>query len=93
MTIYNFHNTIEFLRFYLQNQPKKGRGGIKKIAELLNIDSSQVSQVLSGKKTFTEEQALKVTHFCNLNELESDYFLCLVKIERAGTTDLKKSGN
>ncbi len=50
MTIYNFHNTIEFLRFYLQNQPKKGRGRSVPLKELgPHPDTKAVVQVLNGK--------------------------------------------
>ncbi len=48
-----------------------------------------VSQVMAGSKDFTLEQAKKVAEYFVLPKFETDYFLLLVQIERAGTQDLK----
>lgn len=42
-----------------------------------------------GSKEFTEEQSISICQFVGLNELETEYFLTLNKIERAGTKLLK----
>lgn len=89
MKIFNFADYKHFLWYFIELQPKKGRGQVKAISECLEIDPSQVSQVLSGSKEFTEEQALLIAGYAGLNELETDYFLTLIKIERAGSKTLK----
>ena len=88
MKAFEFNDYKQFLWHFIENQPKKGRGLIKTIGQYLRIDPSQVSQVLSGSKDF-EEQAMLLTGFIGLNELETDYFLTLVQIERAGSKILK----
>ncbi len=89
MKIFEFVDYKLFIKSFIKYQPKKGRGLVKSIGEYLSIDPSQVSQVLSGSKDFTEEQAILITTFIGLNELEVDYFLTLVKVERAGSKVLK----
>ena len=67
-----------------------GRGEFRRIAESLNIHTTLVSQIFSGKKCLTEEQAAKLCDYMRLNPLESDYFLKLVQLERAGNESLRK---
>jgi uncharacterized protein (TIGR02147 family) len=80
-------------RIFLNNRMKKlqvsGRGVKTKLAEHLNINSTMISQILSGTKDFSIEQAIKVAQYLGLQKLETDYFIILVQIERAGTQDLK----
>ena len=89
MKVFEFSDYKRFLKHYIENQPRKGRGLVKSIGEHLNVDPSQISQVLSGSKDFTEEHGLLLTRFIGLNELETEYFLTLLKIERSGTKTLK----
>jgi uncharacterized protein (TIGR02147 family) len=89
MRVFEFDDYKRFLAHFISQQPRKGRGLVKAIGEYLRVDPSQVSQVLSGSKDFTEEHALLVSKFVGLGELETDYFLALVKIERAGSKILK----
>jgi uncharacterized protein (TIGR02147 family) len=67
----------------------RGRGEFRKIALTLNIHTTLVSQIFSGKKCLTEEQAIRLCHYMSLNSLETDYFVKLVQIERAGNEPLK----
>lgn len=47
-------------------------------------------QIFGGaKKCLTEEQASKLCDYMGLNVLETDYFLKLVQLERAGSESLK----
>lgn len=90
MKVFEFDDYKLFIRHFLSSQPKNGRGLIKAIGEHLGIDPSQVSQILSGSKDFTEEQAILIARFMGLNEFEIDYFIHLVKVERAGSHVLKE---
>jgi len=89
MTIFEFKDYKLFVRHVINTKPILGRGSVKKMAESLRVHPSLISQVLKGTKEFTAEQANEVAVFLNLNELETEYFLCLVDIERAGTARLK----
>jgi hypothetical protein len=89
MNIFDFKNYKAFIRSMIASHPDLGRGSIKKMAEALRVHPSLISQVLNGIKDFTSEQANDIATFFCLTEVETEYFLCLVDIERAGTTRLK----
>ena len=66
-----------------------GRGEYRRISLALGMHTTLVSQIFSGRKSLTEEQAFKLCVYMSLTALETDYFLKLVQIERAGTEQLK----
>jgi uncharacterized protein (TIGR02147 family) len=78
------------LRSYIMTLPQKGRGMVKAISEHLHIASPQVSQFLSGVKTITVDQAYQLGVFFSWSELEMEYWLCLVEMERANHHESKK---
>jgi len=88
-SIFKFDNYRLFLKTYIKSLPKAGRGQVNKIAAYLSVNSTLVSQVLGGQKDFTLEQGQLVAEFLGLASLESDYFILLIQIERAGTKKLK----
>lgn len=89
MTIFEFTDYQRFLRKYIEGLPKKGWGFPQKLSEHLGIHPSQISQVLSGQRDFSIEQAIAVAEFISLSGLETDYFLNLVNLNRSGTTQAK----
>ncbi|MGZ3810025.1 MAG: TIGR02147 family protein [Bacteriovorax sp.] len=77
-------------RSYVQAWARsRGRGEFRRIASNLDMHTTLVSQVFKGKKCLTEEQASKLCVYMGLNSLETDYFIKLVQIERAGSEQLK----
>lgn len=89
MSIFDHLDYRDFLKAYIENQPKKGWGVVSKIAEALDMTQAHVSQILSGAKEFSAEQALKLSRFLQLSNFESDYLILLIQFQRAGTQDLK----
>lgn len=89
MSIFSFSNYRVYIRHHLEKMPRKGRGQVMRMAEHLRVNSTLVSQVLSGQKDFTLEQALEVAEYFAFSPLESEAFLALVQKERAGTAKLK----
>jgi uncharacterized protein (TIGR02147 family) len=82
--------TMDDFRPYLEAWARaKGRGAYRRLADELGMHTTLVSQVLNSKKCLTEEQASKLCVYMSLTTLETDYFLKLVQIERAGSVDLK----
>lgn len=88
--IQNFNNYVNYLNHWIKSSPNGGHGVRKKIAELLNVQTSYISQVLSGTVTLKEEYVIRLSEFLNLEALESDYFIALVGLERASSVDLRK---
>lgn len=89
MSIFEFNDYKLFLRSEIRRRPNSGRGEFSRLAEYLGINATMVSQIMTGSKDFTLEQAKKVSTYFALPKLETDYLLILVQVERAGTQDLK----
>jgi len=75
-----------YVRFWVE---ARGRGEFRRISQALEIHTTLVSQIFSGRKCLTEEQASKLCGYMGLSPLETDYFMKLVQLERAGTQQLK----
>lgn len=88
MDVYIFHDYRSVILDWLQNVELKGAR--TKLAHAAECSASWLTRVLSGDVQLTPDQALGITAFLNLNEDETDYFMCLVEFERAATLLLKK---
>ena len=88
--IIDFTDYKKYLKALISLQVNEGRGQYGKIATHLGVHSTLVSQILSGSKDFSLEQAIKLASFFEMNELEAEYFLLLVHQAKAGTVDLKE---
>lgn len=91
VSIFQFSDYRGFLKKRFDEMPKKGYGQASKLATAIGVHTTLISQVLSGIKTFTLEQASLVAEFFGLNDLETEYFLLLVQLDRAGNESLKKN--
>jgi uncharacterized protein (TIGR02147 family) len=90
MSIFKFTDSRRFLRSYLAGLPKKGRGEARQLAQHLRVSTTLVSQVLAEQKSFTAEQAQRVITYLGLSEVEADYFMHLIQVERSGSAEVKK---
>lgn len=86
-SIYSFKDYKDFLTHQIESL---GRGARSKIAKAANCQLAYLSQIFSGPYELSLEQGLGISRFLQLNEMEQEYFIYLVLIARAGTTDLKK---
>lgn len=90
-SLFNYIDYRKFLNERLKHMPKRGHGQMRKLAAFLNVHTTLTSQIFSGSKDFTLEQASLTAEFFGLNELETEYFLTLVQLSRAGNESLKKN--
>lgn len=88
--IYEYKDYKKFLSHRIQLMPKKGRGQARKLAEHLRVQPVVISQIISGDRDFSPEQAIEVCEFFGLDSGASDYFVLLVQFARSGTQTLKK---
>lgn len=93
ISVFNYEDYKEAVLNWIEELPKQGRGQTGKIAEVLNVNSSFISQVLKGDKEFNLEQANILAEYMGLDELEADYFLLLVQLKRCGHYKLKERLN
>ena len=90
MSIFNFSDSRLFLRHYINELPRGGRGEARKLAQYLSVSTTLISQILASQKSFTSEQAQHLTHYLGLSELEADYLMHLIQLERAGSVEVRK---
>ncbi len=79
-----------YIKELLEKRPRKGRGEMQKIAEHLRIHTTLISQIMSGTRELTEDQAYDLSDYLQLSETETEYLLLMVQIERASTQKFKK---
>lgn len=89
MSIFNFVDYRSFLRSHIENLPKNGRGEINRIASFVGVHPSLLIQVLSDTKNVSLEQAQLLCDYLGFTNQETDYFLCSVQLQRAGTVKLR----
>ncbi|MGE4130534.1 MAG: TIGR02147 family protein [Bdellovibrionales bacterium] len=89
MWIAEFNDYKTFLKAVIAGFPKKGRGQARRLAEHLRVAPVVVSQILTGDRHFTIDQAIKVAHHFGLEPKATDYFVNLVIQARADTKELK----
>ncbi len=90
MNVFEFKDYKKFINSWISEQPRGGRGQIKKMATHLHVSTTLMSQVLKADKHFSLETASELTDYLGLNEKEVEYFILLVEYQRAGAFKLKK---
>jgi len=90
MNVFNHLDYKVFFKERVKSMPHGGRGQYKKLAEVLNVNSTVISQIFKGTRELSPDQALVASDFLGLDDLEKKYFLQLVLIGRAASHDLKE---
>ncbi len=89
LIVFKYSNYKLYIKDFILQMPHRGRGLYRKIAELLGINSTAVSQIFNGTRDLTPEQGLKIANFLGLADLEIKYFVNMILKERAGSFELK----
>ena len=84
MKIFEFQNYKRYVLKRVEQLPARGRGELSRISRHLEVHTTMVSHVLKGEAHFSLEQALKLADYLSLNDLETDYLVALVQLDRAG---------
>lgn len=66
------------------------RGYQKRMSEACDCHTSFISQVANGHLQLTPDHAVRLCEFWGFTELETDYFMAIVELSRAGSSNLKK---
>lgn len=90
MTVYDYKTYPAFVKAWVKQQGKGGRGLFKEIAEHLRISSVLLSQIVNGTRQIGEDQAFELCKYIGLSETESEYFMLLVRRDRAHIHTYKK---
>lgn len=86
--IFEYDDYKSFVLAWVKTQERGGYGQFSRFAEALSTTSVAVSQVFKGSRNLNIEQALKLSQYLGLSDMEKRYFILLVERSRAGTTDL-----
>lgn len=90
MSIYQFDDYKTYFNDWVGNQPRKGFGEYRRVALSLNVSTTMVSQVFKGEKHLSLELAADLCDYLRLDEEETDFFLLLVELNRAGSHKLQQ---
>lgn len=88
--VYEFDNYRKFLIKKFGEMPKKGYGQLSHVARKIGVHTTLLSQVLKGHKELTTDQAASIAEYFGMNEHESEYFVLLVHLQRAGNLSSRK---
>jgi uncharacterized protein (TIGR02147 family) len=89
MNIFDFEDYREFLKTYLSRQSVVR----KHLLSATGISSSFLTQVLSGTKQLSSDQGYEIALYAGLTERETDYFLLLIDLGKAGSHKLQQRIN
>lgn len=88
--INNIFNHLDF-RNYLKTLLKtSARGTQSKLAKSMNCQATYLIQILNHKSKMTDEQAYRCARFLKFNNHELDYFMDLVRKDRASDVQVVK---
>ena len=90
LSLFSFSDYKAFIRTWIEQLPKQGRGEFARISRVTGIHKTTLSQIIKGSKDLSLEQAIKVTRHLGLNRIETEYFILLVDRARAGSEELRR---
>lgn len=90
MDIFSFSDYREYLKKWLNHARKHDLGNLTRLAEAAQVHTTFLSNVVSGNKNLSLDQATLISEFIKHTPIECDYFFALIEIERAGSVKLKK---
>lgn len=88
MELFN-HKTFRAVLEWKLKSHSTERGYQSRLAQAIRTQPSTLSRVIQGGLDLTREQALDMARFWKFNPVETEYFLGLVDLERAGSPTLK----
>lgn len=88
-SIFQYTDYKEYFRDYLESLEDRARGEHARIAKAIRVNSSLLSQVFGGPRNLNQDQAFKLGMYWGFNKLQTQYFIALVQLERAGSKQLK----
>lgn len=88
-SLFDYRDYRKYLRDQLPTQGPK-RGARSSLAKVMRCQTAFITQVLTGKNQLSLEHAETINEFLHHSDVESEFFLLLVQLDRAGTMALKR---
>lgn len=90
MNLYEAKTYREYIKACIARDRDAGKtGAVKRLARVLKVHSTYVSQVIKGKSDFSVDQALGFCLHEKMSPDQTEYFLDLVCRDRAGTKETR----
>lgn len=83
MELLEFDDYRVYLKARIRAMPSRGKGQLKLLAGKIGVHPSLLSQVMSGSRELSLEQACGIAEAFGMNDAETDFFLLLVERARA----------
>jgi uncharacterized protein (TIGR02147 family) len=87
--VFDFDDYKLFILESIDEMPARGRGAKTALANAMGCQAAYLSQVLGGSAQLSSEQALASAQFFKLSAEETEIFVNLVNIARAGNGNLR----
>lgn len=89
MDIFEYSDYRQYVRAWLEAARKTNTCNLSRLAKATQVHTTFLSNVLSGKKNLSIEQATLISETMGQTSTECDYFFAMIEIERAGSSKLK----
>jgi uncharacterized protein (TIGR02147 family) len=89
-SIFEFLDYKQYLNDYIDSRPRKGRGFRSLLASTVGCQVTYLSRILNGDAHLSLEQAEKANVLLGHSVEEGDFFILLLQLNRAGTSQLKE---
>ncbi len=91
-SIFDFQAYRSYLTSFIKSQPGGGRGFRARMAEAIGCQKGFISKVLDSESgsEFSLEQGDRLNALLHHTEEESNYFLLMIQLARAGTPSLRE---
>jgi uncharacterized protein (TIGR02147 family) len=88
-SIFEFESYKAFLKYFITSQPNQGHGTRSRMARKAGCQIAYMSRVLDDKTNLSLEQGIALAPEVGLNDEETNFFLLLIQLERAGSEKLR----
>jgi len=88
-TVFDYEDYKHYLKDWIANQPKGGRGIKSTFAEAARCQTAFISQVLHGKAHLNLDQAQAMSQVMSHSSESFHFFILLIQLKRAGTPKLR----
>jgi uncharacterized protein (TIGR02147 family) len=90
--VFEYQDYRAYLRSVLEGRIARNPAySLRAMAGNLGVSSSNLCEVLKGKRGFSAEAAVKVAHRLGCNETEREYFSLLVQLDATNSPELKET--
>lgn len=87
--IFDYSDYRDFIKKWLEHMKAEKKSNLTQLAAAAQVHTTFLSQVLSGAKDLSLEQAAYISQYLEHTKIEKEYFFTLIQLDRAGTTILK----